>query len=203
MNAAEKKTTTKIILINRSSKKELKKRLAKVGIWCCRNNEFRQHKKRNPNFWFSLCLFPFSGMFLQPPSSATAKQTNKQLPVNMISVLFVSTNILFWSLVYISNKPSNLRIGKSQFTIYFNPCWKKMLRSINLPLVYDFFPTSALNTCQKFARLEARAKLWHLLGHSGKLLTITKAIEVIFSAAVLGSRSPAKTAIALHSRTIC
>ena len=34
-----------------------------------------------------------------------------------------------------------------------------MLRSINLPLVYDFFPTSALNTCQKFARLEARAKL--------------------------------------------
>jgi len=35
------------------------------------------------------------GMFLQPPSSATAKQTNKQLPVNMISVLFVSTNILF------------------------------------------------------------------------------------------------------------
>ena len=78
-----------------------------------------------------------------------------------------------------------------------------MLRSINLPLVYDFFPTSALNTCQKFARLEARAKLWHLLGHSGKLLTITKAIEVIFSAAVLGSRSPAKTAIALRSRTIC
>ena len=156
-------------------------------------------------FWFSFCiiLFIFSGMFLQPPSSATAKQTNKQLPVNMISVLFVSTNILFWSLVYISNKPSNLRIGKSQFTIYFNPCWKKMLRSINLPLVYDFFPTSALNTCQKFARLEARAKLWHLLGHSGKLLTITKAIEVIFSAAVLGSRSPAKTAIALHSRTIC
>ena len=76
-----------------------------------------------------------------------------------------------------------------------------MLRSINLPLVYDFFPTSALNTCQKFARLEARAKLWHLLGHSGKLLTITKAIEVIFSAAaaVLGSRSPAKTANALFT----
>ena len=76
-----------------------------------------------------------------------------------------------------------------------------MLRSINLPLVYDFFPTSALNTCQKFARLEARAKLWHLLGHSGKLLTITKAIEVIFSAAaaVLESRSPAKTANALFT----
>ena len=63
-----------------------------------------------------------------------------------------------------------------------------------MPLVYDFFATSALNTCQKFARLGARAKLWHLLGHSGKLLTITKAIEVIFygaaeSAAQLTARS--------------
>ena len=62
-----------------------------------------------------------------------------------------------------------------------------------MPLVYDFFATSALNTCQKFARLGARAKLWHLLGHSGKLLTITKAIEVIFSV-LAGSRTAAETA---------
>ena len=70
-----------------------------------------------------------------------------------------------------------------------------------MPLVYDFFATSALNTCQKFARLGARAKLWHLLGHSGKLLTITKAIEVIFDGAAAEQQrqrsalqSPAKAA---------
>ena len=69
------------------------------------------------------------------------------------------------------------------FQAFINPSnfqenWSKIMIFPLQSSVYDFFGTSPLNTCQKFARLWAWAKLWHLLGHSGKLLTI----EVIFSA---------------------
>lgn len=69
--------------------------------------------------------------------------------------------------------PPGAGVVASNFFTNFSVKWQQAS-------VYHFFTTSALNTCQKFARLWAWAKLWHLLGHSGKLLTITKAIEVIF-----------------------
>ena len=95
---------------------------------------------------------------------------------------------------------SPLCVVASNFFTNFSVKWQQAS-------VYHFFTTSALNTCQKFARLWAWAKLWHLLGHSGKLLTITKAIEVIFygvhSSSAASKQEKAESAVPRQSTATC